>query len=343
MVVLSAPAHASNISEITADQYVMRCLPDLATLIASDPIAYGFTATDLTTAYVSSAFTIDGSEDGIFYYAIMSNNRALGILSVVCKNGKCSMSYAIDFADVLTQGLTGNQGFSLEWTGETTPKIKTMGTVFSRVAVSSTNVRSSLDTMLSPLNVATVVASENDFNWRGELNGTLPLIDQEYGQYEDGKLGYACSVACAKSMAQYFVSSLSEKTLREVIMEVYGLQYIHTSTFDGYQRAPEVFTRYTNNSFIRFAYGFDLDTLKNQIDADNPIMCIAVDPNSPSAYHCTVIKGYTYGSTSFSYMIKMMDPYTPSWRTVFWDGTGDLTYEFNGGDLIWGKSIVLYS
>ena len=38
MAVLSAPAHASNISEITADQYVMRCLPDLATLIASYPI-----------------------------------------------------------------------------------------------------------------------------------------------------------------------------------------------------------------------------------------------------------------------------------------------------------------
>ena len=72
-------------------------------------------------------------------------------------------------------------------------------------------------------------------------------------------------------------------------------------------------------------------------------MCISESPDYEYSYHATVITGYSYGSASGSYMIDMMDPYTPSWRLVFWAGVDELPYSFNGYEKVWRKTIVLYS
>lgn len=322
------------------DQYVLKCLPDLFSLLSSDADKYGLSDTELESISVSSSFTISGTQNNEKYYALMSGNEVLGIITVSYTGGKFYLTYAKDFADNLNQLYTSRASFSLSWEhNDNEPS--------SLVVQSSTNLEASISTSLSNKLVSNVSANSNlttssatrSTNDSGELTGTFPLIFQNYPVYN-----CSCSVACAKAMAQYFDSSLSSKSLGDVIYEVYGWQEIPCAPyFLPLSRATEVFDEYVSNSYLTFNYGLTLQGMKNQINSNNPTMCIAESPDDEDSYHSTVITGYSYGSQSSSYMIDMMDPYTPSWRVVFWDGTGELSYSFNGYQKVWRKTIVLYS
>ena len=317
------------------DQYVMQCLPDLISSISCASSQYGICSTDIDNISISSAFTISGGNNNALYYALMSNNKVLGIFTASSKNGKFNLTYAKDFADLLTRLYSSNLPFSLSWdfnNNISSLSVKTPSTTSSSISLS-------LNKRLCFYNSTFATNLLRNTSLSGELTNNFPLIYQDFSTY-----GFSCSVACAKAMAQYFDSSLSLKSLGDVIEEVYGYQEISMAPyFLPLERAPEVFDEYVTNSYLKFGYGLSIQGMKNQINANNPTMCIAESPDYEYSYHATVITGYSYGSASSSYRITMMDPYTPSWRIVFWDGTDDLTYSFNGNEKVWRKTIVLYS
>lgn len=318
------------------DQYVLQCLPDLLSHLSSNTNRYGLNNSDLSNFSVSSSFAVSGGTDNATYYALMSDTKVLGIITVNYTYGKYSLSYAEDFADLLTTLYVSNTPFSLSWDYYSNNSMP-LAVQTSTSMISS--VSSSLNEKLVTSSSTNAMLSSRSLNDSGELTNTFPLIYQDYSTY-----GFSCSVACAKAMAQYFDSSLSTKTLGDVIDEVYGWQQIPSSPyFRPLERAPEVFDEYVSNSYLTFEYGLSLQGTKNQINANNPTMCIAESPNTENSYHATVITGYTYGNSTGSYMIDMMDPYTPSWRIVFWDGVDELTYSFVGNEKVWRKTIVLYS
>ena len=335
---LSSNIFAVGITTATenADQYVLQCLPDLLSHLSNNTGRYGLNNPDLSNISVSSAFTVSGSRDNATYYALMSNAKVLGIITVSYTDGKYSLSYAKDFADLLTTLHASNTPFSLSWNYHDNNSAS-----LSVQSASSTisSVSSSLAKKLVTGSSSYTMSSTRILNDSGELTNTFPLIHQDYSTY-----GFSCSVACAKAMSQYFNSSLSTKTLGDVIDEVYGWEQIPSAPyFLPLERAPEVFDEYVSNSYLTFGYALSLQGTKNQINSNNPTMCISESPDYEYSYHATVITGYSYGSASGSYMIDMMDPYTPSWRIVFWDGVDELTYSFNGYEKVWRKTIVLYS
>ena len=332
------------------DQFVRARIPDLVSHISANPERYELTSSDMANAYVSSSFTIDGSAENTFYYAIVNEEKVLGVISVCQIGNKYSMSYAKDFADILTTGLTSNGGFELEWIDNNLNVRSNETTLTSQTSTAITGNNLDIVTALKTVfynvdSISTTYATTNS-NLSGELEGDFPLVWQ-FDQVE-GDRNCSCAVACGKAIAQYFDSSLSSKTILDVINDVYpelGKTWIPclTTGFDPYVKVPEIFDYYLDNSYLKFSSPFTLTGLKNQIDSNNPILCLSYVTTYPENYHGTVITGYSYGSVSQSYMISMMDPLNPSWRTVFWDGTGDLSYTISSNTVVWQKSIVVYS
>lgn len=199
------------------DQYVLQCLPDLLSHLSSNTNRYGLNNSDLSNFSVSSSFAVSGGTDNATYYALMSDTKVLGIITVNYTYGKYSLSYAEDFADLLTTLYVSNTPFSLSW----------------------------------------------DYY----SNTSMPL-----------------AVQTSTSMISSVSSSLNEKLV----------------------------TSSSTNAMLSSRSLNDSGELTN-------------------------------GNSTGSYMIDMMDPYTPSWRIVFWDGVDELTYSFVGNEKVWRKTIVLYS
>lgn len=341
------PAYATtSISQM--DQYVITHIPDMMTQLSSRPERYGLTQQDLEGAYVSSSFVVENTEDGIYYYALMNENKVLGIITVFPAGDGYSLSFGKEFSDVLTASLEAKTDISLTWADDgitlQTEEVKN-NFLASTLVGRNVGVKSSLKQSICEASVPAATYSTNNNNFSGELEDDFPIIWQHDGAPEGSDNGFSCAVTCGKAMAQYFEPSLSNLTVRDVIGEVYGFQEIASGNyFVAYDRVPEIFDMYVDNSYSKYPYALSLTALKNNIDSNNPILCLVFSPIYTNIYHGVVITSYTYGSVSRKYMINVMDPLDPTWKIIFWDGVTDFTMTFGGStEAIWEKSIVLHS